>query len=225
MIPPMENDQSLYFRNPRPEMLSFIPDTAAVLLEVGCGSGAFAAGLKDRRAAAGSPVEIWGVEMDEQAAGQAAGRLDKVLQGDVAGVLGLLPRGHFDCVVLNDVIEHVQDPGGLIRSLKPLLKTGGYLVASIPNVRYFFNVVDLAVHGRWDYTDEGILDRTHLRFFTRSSMIGLLSDCGFKVEKTAGINPTGSIKFRLVNLLTLGRWSDMKYLQFACRARVGRQAE
>jgi 2-polyprenyl-3-methyl-5-hydroxy-6-metoxy-1,4-benzoquinol methylase len=221
----METKQSRYYRNARPEMLDIIPADASVLLEVGCGEGAFGGNLKAMRYEAGTPVEVWGVEIDETAAGKAAAVLDRVLRGDVAVVLSDLPMGHFDCVVLNDVIEHVPDPEALLRSLRPLLKTGGCLVASIPNVRYFFNVVDLAVHGRWDYTEEGILDRTHLRFFTRSSMIRLLEDCGFKVESTVGINPTGSIRFHLVNLLTVGRWYDMKYLQFACLARAGGPVE
>jgi 2-polyprenyl-3-methyl-5-hydroxy-6-metoxy-1,4-benzoquinol methylase len=221
----METKHSDYYRNLRPEMLDIIPTDVSMLLEVGCGEGAFAANLKVKRAEANTPVEVWGVEMDEAAAGKAAAVLDRVLQGDVAAVLPDLPKGHFDCIVLNDVIEHVADPGALLGSLRPLLKQDGHLVASIPNVRYFFNVVDLAVHGRWDYTDEGILDRTHLRFFTRSSMIRLLEDCGFSVEAAVGINPTGSVKFRLVNLLTLGRWSDMKYLQFACLARASRTVE
>ncbi len=218
----MSTEQPGYYHNPRPEMIPFIPDSASVLLEVGCGTGAFAAGLKAVRAKAGRSVEVWGVEMEEDAARQAAASLDRVLQGDVAQVLPELPAGHFDCLILNDVIEHVLDPSGLLVSLRPLLKPGGYLVASIPNVRYFFNVMDLVVQGRWDYTDEGILDRTHLRFFTRSSMIRLLEDSGYRVEGAVGINPTGSAKFHLVNLLTLGRWSDMKYLQFACLARAGR---
>lgn len=220
-----EIELSEYFRNRRPEMLGFIPARAAVLLEIGCGEGAFAGHLKKVRTDAGSPIEVWGVEMDAAAADKASAVLDRVLQGDVEGVLPDLPLGHFDCLVLNDVIEHLADPASLLKSLRPVLKPGGFLVASIPNVRYFFNVVDLAVHGRWDYTDEGILDRTHLRFFTRSSMIGLLTECGFTVERSVGINPTGSAKFRLVNLLTWGRWSDMKYLQFACLARAGRPVE
>ena len=87
-------------------------------------------------------------------------------------------------------------------------------------MRYFFNVVDLVVNGRWDYTDEGILDRTHLRFFTRSSMARLFADAGYEVESIVGINPTGSLKFKIVNVMTLGRWADMQYLQFACRARA-----
>ena len=206
-------------------MLEFVPADASVILEVGCGSGAFSAGLKKMRAASGRPVEIWGVEMDEAAAIRASENLDRVLHGDVNAVMNDLPVGRFDCVVLNDVIEHVLEPGELVASLRPLLKPAGCLVASIPNVRYFFNVVNLAVHGRWDYTDEGILDRTHVRFFTRSSMVRLLEESGFAVEKTAGINPTVSLKFRLANLLTLGRWSDMKYLQFACLARTARPVE
>ncbi len=221
----MDNKKSLYYRNQRPEMLKFIPDDAAVLLEVGCGTGAFAGSLKKVRQGAGKTLELWGVEMDEDAAREASNILDRVLQGDVATVLPDLPLAHFDCLVLNDVIEHVQDPGNLLRSLRPLLKPGGYLVTSIPNVRYFFNVMDLAVHGRWDYTDEGILDRTHLRFFTRSSMTRLLEECGFGNVTSVGINPTGSLKFRLANLVTLGRWSDMKFLQFACLARAGKPVE
>jgi hypothetical protein len=93
------------------------------------------------------------------------------------------------------------------------------VVASLPNVRYFFNVTGLVVHGRWDYVDEGICDRTHLRFFTRSSVIRLFADEGFAMQRLQGINPTGSLKFKLVNLLTCGRWADMRWLQYACVAR------
>jgi SAM-dependent methyltransferase len=221
----MDDSRTDYYRNLRPEMLPFIPAEAGRILEVGCGSGAFAGHLRQERESAGRPVEIWGVEMDADAAVVASGRIDRLLQGDAADILPGLPAGHFDCVVLNDVIEHVLEPGDLLRAVHRVLEPGGHLVASIPNVRYFFNVVDLAVHGRWDYTDEGILDRTHLRFFTRGSMVRLLEEAGFTVEDTVGINPTGSLKFRLANLLTLGRWSDMKYLQFACLARAAGGAE
>jgi 2-polyprenyl-3-methyl-5-hydroxy-6-metoxy-1,4-benzoquinol methylase len=135
-------------------------------------------------------------------------------------VLPELPAGRYDCIVMNDVIEHVPEPNDLLRAALPLLAEQGRLVASIPNVRFFFNVLDLVAHGRWDYTDEGILDRTHLRFFTKSSIARMFEECGFEIESMDGINATGSLKFRLVDLLTFGRWQDMKYLQFAVVAKA-----
>ena len=208
-----------YFGNLRREMVPFVPAEAKTILDIGCGAGAFSAGLKADRRAAGRELEVWGVEMNVDAAGRAGQVLDKVLVGEFSAVLADLPGGRFDCIVLNDVIEHVAEPADLLKSLRPLLASSGRLVASIPNVRYFFNVVDLVWHGRWDYVDEGILDRTHLRFFTRSSIVKLLAECGFQVMVMQGINPTRSLKFKLANLSSLGRYSDMRYLQFAVVAR------
>ena len=198
-------------------MVPHVPAAAQAVLDVGCGAGAFAATLRDART--DRKLEIWGVELSEAAAAVAAGVCDRVLIGDAVACLRDLPDARFDCVVMNDVLEHLADPAALLGQARRLLRPGGTLVASLPNVRYFFNVVDLVVHGRWDYVDEGILDRTHLRFYTRGSLRRLLEEEGFTVESMQGINPTGSLKFELVNLLTLGRWADMRWLQFACVAR------
>jgi 2-polyprenyl-3-methyl-5-hydroxy-6-metoxy-1,4-benzoquinol methylase len=209
---------STYHGNPRREMQAFVPVSARRILDIGCGAGVFGGLLKEARGPEHAP-EIWGVEMDPRAAALAESRLDRVLCGDVFTVLSQLEGQRFDAVVMNDVLEHLADPQELLRALPALLSEGGCLVASIPNVRYFFNVMGLAWHGRWEYTDEGILDRTHLRFFTRSSICLLLEECGFRVENLRGINPTGSLKFKLANAATLGRFSDMRYLQFAVVAR------
>ncbi len=222
---PELSTQPDYFGNDRTEMQAFLPSSARVILDVGCGAGVFGAALKVARATAGVDLEVWGLERDPAAAELAAGRLDKVLCGDVEAVTAQLPTAHFDCLVLNDILEHLAQPADVLRALRAHLKPGGHVVASIPNVRYFNNVVNLAVHGRWDYTDEGILDRTHLRFFTRGSMVDLLEDTGYAVRSVTGINPTGSAKFKLANLLTLGRWADMRYLQFAVVAVVGDSEE
>ncbi len=210
-----------YYGRPRREMIAQVPATAAVVLDVGCGAGAFGAGLKAEWNRQGRTLAVWGVELDTAAAARAAEVLDRVIVGDAGVVLADLPAGGFDTVILNDILEHVVEPEALLRSLRPLLTTDGCVVASLPNVRHFPNVVNLVIHGRWDYTDEGILDRTHLRFFTRSSMVDLFTGCGFAVERTVGLNPTGSLKFKLLNLLTLGRWADMRFLQFAVTARLG----
>ncbi len=207
-----------YYGRPRREMQPHIPATATRLLDIGCGAGAFAAGLRAAREQDGRKMEIWGVEMSPEAARLATEVMDRVLTGDFHHVEPELPRGHFDTVLLNDVLEHVIHPEEVLRRVRPLLAPGGVVVASIPNVRHFFNVVNLVVHGRWDYTEEGILDRTHLRFFTRSSMKRMFLENGYRVDRMVGINPTGSLKFKFVNVLTLGRWADMRFLQFAVTA-------
>ena len=194
-------------------MLAFVPARARRILDVGCGEGVFAAGLKRERS-----VEVWGIELDSNAAASAADKLDRVLIGDAVQCLADLAGGAFDCVVLNDILEHLVDPEELLRGLKPKLAAGGCLVASIPNVRYFPHLWQLVVRGQWEYAAEGILDRTHLRFFTRYSLTALFGRCGYRLEQIEGIHPTGSWKFQLVNLLALGRWSDMRFLQFACVA-------
>ncbi len=206
-----------YYGRPRREMRRFVPATARRLLDVGCGAGAFAAGLKQERPG----LEVWGVEMDPAAAARAERVLDRVLVGDAAAVLPGLGAERFDCIVLNDVLEHVWEPEQLLGRLRPLLGTGGRVVASVPNIRHHSAVADLVFRGKWEYTDEGILDRTHVRFFTRASLPGLFAGGGLVLERVEGINRTGSRKFKLFDLLTLGRFADMGCLQFACVARPG----
>ncbi len=207
-----------YFDHPRPQMRAFVPAAARVILDVGCGAGAFAAGLREERRAAGHQLEIWGLELDAGAAAAAAAVLDHVLRGGVEDLVGRLPDAHFDCICCNDVLEHLAWPDRALRDLRRVLKPEGVVVASIPNVRSFGNVWDLVVRGSWSYADEGILDRTHLRFYTRASMADLFAAGGYRLLRQEGINPTGSWRFRVVNALTLGRWQDMRYLQFACVA-------
>lgn len=210
--------QSTYYSHPRPQMRAFVPSTARRLLDIGCGDGAFAAGLIAERAEQGLDLEVWGIEQDPTAASRAMAHLHDVRCGDASALLADLPAGHFDCVVMNDVIEHIAWPEPLLRDLPRLLAPGGHLVTSMPNVRHFPHLWNLVVHGDWEYRDEGILDRTHLRFYTRDSMRRLLERCGFRVVRQDGINPTSSWRWRLFDLLTLGRARDMRYLQFACQS-------
>jgi len=134
-----------------------------------------------------------------------------------------LPLESFDAVIFNDVLEHLLDPRAAIAYAKTLLSPSGVIVASIPNVRYFPVLWDLIVHGDWNYQDCGILDRTHLRFFTRKSIALLFLESGFLIESLQGINrgrrPKKGALLRLINLITAGALSDAYYLQFAIVAR------
>jgi 2-polyprenyl-3-methyl-5-hydroxy-6-metoxy-1,4-benzoquinol methylase len=100
-----------------------------------------------------------------------------------------LPSDHeLDCVVFNDVLEHVADPWAVLTGTVCRLSTSGAVFASIPNVRHYRVLWDLGIRGRWEYRDTGILDRTHLRFFTESSIRALFETSGYRIESLTPIS-------------------------------------
>ena len=167
-------------------MLAFVPASARTILDVGCGQGGFGSALRRRD----PTVELWGIEPDPEVASHAARHYDRLLVGTFPEALAGVPRS-FDCVVFNDVLEHTADPWAMLRATVPLLTPGGAVVASIPNVRTISVVLDLVLRGNWTYRDLGVLDRTHLRFFTSRSIPALFAETGFVVDTIEGINPVG----------------------------------
>jgi 2-polyprenyl-3-methyl-5-hydroxy-6-metoxy-1,4-benzoquinol methylase len=194
-------------------MLPFVPRTTRTLLDIGCGRGAVGSNVKVKQGATG-----WGVEIVAEAARIAMARLDRVVQADIGQALDTLPQGHFDCVTFNDVLEHLVDPYSVVANVKRLLAPGGVLVASLPNVRYFPVAWDLIWRGRWDYRDCGVLDRTHLRFFTPASMRSLFEERGYGVTLT-GINASPSPLARVAARLAPTRFRDMQFVQYAIVAK------
>jgi len=208
---PIDED---YYRGLRPEMLAYVPRDAAVVLDVGCGEGVFAARVKAERGA-----EVWGIELDQEAAACASERLDRVLTGDVMCLVDDLPDHHFDCIMFNDVLEHLVDPEGLLSKVKAKLSDHGCVMCSIPNVRHLLLLKELLLEKQWEYKNYGTLDRTHLRFFTKRSIESMFDRLDYDLLTIEGINPMTTWKFTVVNLLTLGFLSDTRYLEFACVAR------
>ncbi len=210
-----------YYEQARTEMLGFVPVGVKRTLELGCSSGLFSAALRASRG-----CECWGVELNANAAATARGQLDKVIEGDIVEVVPQLPDEYFDCIVCNDVLEHLIDPCGLLRDLKAKLAPGGVVVASIPNVRFCKNLFRLVFRGTWDYSDYGILDRTHLRFFTYKSLIRMWRELGYELIAIEGLEPVRSCRtmlFSVVNILLLGFFKDTRYVHFACVARPKEQ--
>lgn len=205
-----------YFSCTRKEMLPFIPTSAHLILDIGCGDGSFGAALKRTR-----DVEVTGVEAYPVAADRARAVLDQVLGRNVEVDQLELPHGYFDCIVYNDVLEHLRDPWLTVSRLSCFLKPRGHVVSSIPNVRYFDVFKDLLVNKEWDYQDEGVLDRTHLRFFTEKSIPRLFEETGYEVLQMEGIyGRRFPWKFALLNWLSSGRFDDVAYQRFACVARL-----
>lgn len=208
-----------YFLQARPEMMAFVP-VAERLLDLGCGAGVFGAALRQCHRV----QEVWGVERDATAAAFARRVLDQVLEADILEAFAQLPRASFQVVVANDVLEHLVDPYQVVRSLPTLLTDGGVVVCSLPNVRYLPTLWALVVRREWRYAEEGVLDATHLRFFTASSIRQLFLDAGYEIQQLVGINPIVSWKFTCFNLLTFGFFHDTRYLQFAVVATPRRPA-
>jgi predicted TPR repeat methyltransferase len=120
-----------------------------------------------------------GIELDPEASREGAPFFDQAVTGDLLeGVSGPW-REPFDVIVAGDVLEHLPRPERLLALLKPLFARDGILMASIPNVANVTVRASLAL-GRFSYTDRGLLDRTHLRFYTRRSARALLEESGFR---------------------------------------------
>lgn len=177
--------QSIYADQPRDDLLPWVPRDAKSALDVGCGKGGFGITL---RQALGDSARLVGVEaVHEQAQVARLGHgFDEVRAGYFPGVLDDSDE-RFDLVSFNDVLEHVYDPWTTLSQVHSKLTPDGRVFATIPNIQYA-PVMWQLLRGRWDYTDYGTLDRTHVRFFTRATMIELFHKCGFEVETCVGIN-------------------------------------
>jgi 2-polyprenyl-3-methyl-5-hydroxy-6-metoxy-1,4-benzoquinol methylase len=215
------NKASDYFGTPRREMLEFVPQGVRSVLEIGCGTGAFGALVKTER-----QCRYTGVELVEQAASQARGRLDQVLVADVESAPLPFAKATFDCIVCNDVLEHLRDPWAVLKMLTGYLGPGGHVVASLPNVRFSEVMKDLVIRKKWEYTERGVLDRTHLRFFTESTVRELFRSAGLDVLQIRGINGIRyAWRLRLLNAMLFNALDDMRYLEIACVGRLRADAQ
>lgn len=201
-----------YYQTQRNEMLPFIPEGAKDFLEIGCGAGTFGSMLQERI----SGARVVGVEAHPVAADEARKRLAAVIEGPIEEVLTTIGDASVDCVVCNDVLEHLVDPWTVLRSLRGKLRPNGTVVSSIPNVRHFPVFKSYFIDGDWRYEEDGVLDRTHLRFFTCQSIRRMYEECGYRVDRMEGIfGYRLPWKAALLNRLLRGRMSDMQYQRFA----------
>ena len=144
-------------------------------LDVGAADG-FLAELLTRQG-----WQVTALERDPAQAAKARGRCHEVIVADLDQAAPRL-QGRFDAIVYGDVLEHLNDPLPVLVALDRALAADGRVIVSVPNVAHLWVRFSLAL-GRWDYADRGILDRTHLRFFTKRSFTALLRDAGLSVEE------------------------------------------
>jgi len=168
-----------YHDNPRTDVVDRLGVVPKCVLEIGCGSGATGKLIKERF----PDATVIGVESNLQAADLARKRMDRVyattfeeLNADEPD----FPKGRIDVALLLDVLEHMYDPWRALVKLKTVLAPGARVLASIPNVRNLI-LMDQLAQGRWRYEAAGLLDITHIRFFTLKDMTRLFEETGFRL--------------------------------------------
>lgn len=199
-----------YYDNIRVEMLKYLPSNAKKILDIGCGNGAFAEVIKNKNQA-----EVWGIELMAEEAVKAKLVLDKVFSGPCENFINDLPDQYFDVIYCNDVLEHLVDPYHVLKVIQKKLVHNGLVISSIPNVRYHNTFIKTLIGKDWKYEDHGVMDFTHMRFFTQKSIHRMFTEAGFEVKVNEGINKSKSIKPYLYNIPFLFTQMDIIYPQFA----------
>lgn len=201
----MEKDGS-YYSHYRGDILNLVPKGAKRVLDVGCGNGCLGKELKTLG------VEVVGIESDAGAAKEAEANLDRVYAGDIENLTLPFSEGYFDCIIFADILEHLCKPQEVLKKYRRYLADSGCVISSIPNVRYYKLIIRL-LRGSWDYADAGILDESHLRFFTLVNIKEMFGEAGYKIDRVER-NLVAARGFKILNMLFCGLLRDFLTYQY-----------
>jgi SAM-dependent methyltransferase len=195
-----------YYQELRHPMLSLVRGKPKRILEIGCASGQTLAYMRDKGA-----DFVVGIEYSPDAAAMAKARgVGNIIVGDIERMEVDLEPSSFDLLIAGHVLEHLADPWTALKRLRKFLRPGGQLVGGLPNVRCQSVLLPLLLRGKWEYQPSGIMDWTHLRFFSRQTIKDLLEKTGFIIEC---IVPEFGPKSKLANSATLNVFQN--FLAFA----------
>jgi O-antigen biosynthesis protein len=196
----------IYFSHPRPELTQLIPMVATKILDVGCGAGAIGLELLNHQ-----ECEIYGIELNSFVANLARNHYQEVHIGDVETIKLPYPESFFDTILFGNILEHLKDPWEILKTYAKFLKPKGSIICSIPNIVHTEVLIPL-LKSDWHYVDEGILDRTHLRFFTPNSVHSLFPEDLFEVKSVNNIlvKPEEKIQLFLNEVIHLGKQFDLE---------------
>jgi SAM-dependent methyltransferase len=200
-----------YFNHKRSEVLEYFPEQADSLLDVGCGNGRTSFFLKETN----NLNYVVGIENDPEAYLLSTKLLDKVFRLDLNKIdnINTQIQERFDCILMLDILEHLINPYVLLKDINNLLHDKGTLIISLPNVRHYSILYELLFKNNWEYSKEGILDYTHLRFFTLNSMINMIEAAGYKILEYKS-NKQFNRKFKIINWMLLNQISEFSHFQY-----------
>jgi 2-polyprenyl-3-methyl-5-hydroxy-6-metoxy-1,4-benzoquinol methylase len=150
-------------------------NTPLRILDVGCSKGFMGKLLHQKH-------ELHGIDINKQDLTIAKHYYKRVLVVNIEKKTPPYPNNSFDAIIMADVLEHLRDPPAVLEKLRPLLKKKGMIIISVPNVANLYVRLKL-LFGNFDYGERGILDKTHLRFFTLRSFHALLMHAGLDITK------------------------------------------
>lgn len=203
-----------YFEGCRTDFVEALPDNPeASILEIGCAHGSTGALALKR----GRCRRYVGVEISPAVAEIARSQLTDVLTANVEEVDLPFPETSFDALILSEVLEHLIDPWATVERLSRLVKPGGLVFASSPNISHY-SVIGNLIKGEWVLTDRGVMDRTHLRWFTPKLFTELFDRSGFDVIRVEPVTPFAS-RTRLINQLTGSRFRHLFMRQICIHGR------
>ncbi len=171
------NKDEGYSSNIRWDMIQMISAGNHKILDVGCGAGHTLKKLKEL----GKANETVGIEINEQVTQDLSDTLDRLYVGDVETIDLPPTEKYFDYILFGDVLEHLIDPRRVLHIYKSLLRDDGYIIASIPNIKHYNVLLRLIFFDEFQYTDAGLLDSSHLRFFTKKEILKMFTDEKFDV--------------------------------------------
>lgn len=204
-----------YFGRIRDDIFPLLPEKIGRVREIGCGTGDTLNYIKQH----GWYDWVGGVELVVDAAAVARKRLDSLVEGNIDNIALPFDEGSTDVILCLDVLEHLGDPWRVVGESERFLKPGGMMIASIPNIRNFRGLLPLLFQGRWAYSKEGILDKTHLHFFTRESAIALKENSGMRADLVLATSTGWGSKSWFANVLTLSFFRPFLEVQYLVRVR------
>lgn len=202
-----------YFAGTRRDYVAELPNSAnACILEIGCGNGDTGAlAISEGKCARYCAVEVY-----RPAAEIARDKITEVVVGDVENVELPWPSQSFDALILSEVLEHLVDPWSALRKLRPLMKPGALVFSSSPNVSHY-SIILMLLKGNYDIKDEGVMDRTHLRWFTPKTYKKMFNDSGYDV---VSLRPVSfGPKAKLLNKILGKKASHLLWRQINLKAR------
>ncbi len=190
------------------KLTEYLPEKAERILDLGCGTGLLGEFLKKKYQA-----PVVGITYSAEEAEKSRSKMDEVFCADL-NHFDFSKIGSFDLVICSHVLEHLTESKRVVQQLQKIVSARGVLVVALPNVLYWKQRWEF-LRGRFQYTECGLMDTTHVRFFDWSTAQELLTQNGWKIEKAIA---DGNLPLPIVrNLMPLGvsRWLDAKALSYA----------